>query len=308
MSGFIKNCPTYLANGLMLGCLYSLIAMGFNIIYSSTGVINFAQGEFAMLGALLTYQMSARAGLPVLLAAIISVLCTAGVGVAVERAVIFPLRRMPVINMIMGTIGVSILLKSVARVIWPEEAYNVPPFTQGTFRLLGVTQRFQGIWVITLTVAAVVLIYLFFQKTIAGKAMRACSINLEAASLAGINVSRMSMYAFALSASLAAAAGLINAPAASYGMGLTLGISGFTAAVVGGLGHRPAGELYDRISPGGGRPVVRIRGGRGAVHFGDNAPVKAARDNGTRGECEGLRWAPKYRRGDEKGRGRRPPC
>jgi branched-chain amino acid transport system permease protein len=249
MKGFLQNCPTYLANGMLVGCLYALIAMGFNIIYSSTGVINFAQGEFAMLGALLAYQLAARAGLPVLLAASLSVTITAVIGIMVERAVIFPLRRTPVINMIIGTIGVSILLKSLARVIWPEEAYNVPPFTQGTFDFLGVTQRYQGLWVISLTAAAVVLTYLFFQRTMTGKAMKACSINRQAASLVGINVSRMSMYAFALSAALAAAGGLINAPAASYGMGLGLGISGFTAAVVGGLGS-PFGAVVGGLTIG----------------------------------------------------------
>jgi len=237
MSGFLRNCPTYLANGLLVGCLYALIAMGFNIIYSSTGVINFAQGEFAMLGALLAYQFSTRPHLPLSLAVLVSLMLTALIGLAVERTVIFPLRRTPIINMIIATIGVSIFLKAVARIIWPEEAYNVPPFTSGSFTVLGITQRYQGIWVILLTAASVAAIYLFYRGTVAGKAMRACSINRQAAELSGINVSRMSMYAFSLSAALAAAAGFINAPAASYGMGLSLGISGFTAAVVGGLGN-----------------------------------------------------------------------
>ncbi len=237
MSGFLRNCPTYLANGLMVGCLYALIAMGFNIIYSSTGVINFAQGEFAMLGALLAYQFTANPRLPLVLAILISLLLTALVGIGIERAVIFPLRKTQAINMIIATIGVSILLKAIARIIWPEEAYNVPPMIKGSFTVLGVTQRYQGIWVVCLTAASVMLIYFFFRKTMTGKAMRACSANRKAASLTGINVSRMSMYAFALSAALAAAAGFVNAPAAYYGMGLSLGISGFTAAVVGGLGN-----------------------------------------------------------------------
>lgn len=236
MSGFLRNCPTYLANGLLVGCLYGLIAMGFNIIYSSTGVINFAQGEFAMLGALFTYQFTVKPHLPLPLAAFLSLVLAALIGLVVERAVIFPLRKTSIINMIIATIGVSILLKSVARLIWPEEAYNVPPFSGGSFTFLGITQRYQGIWVVVLTAVTVAAIYLFYRGTVAGRAMRACSINRQAAELSGINVSRMSMYAFLISAVLAAAAGFINAPAASYNMGLSLGISGFTAAVVGGLG------------------------------------------------------------------------
>lgn len=236
MGDFIGNLPQYIANGLIAGCYYALIAMGFNIIYSSTGVINFAQGEFAMLGALFTYTFYSVVGLPAVPAAVAAVMVTALIGAGMERVVIYPLRNSPVINMIIGTIGASILLKSIGRLFWPEDLYPVKAFTEGSFQVLGINLDKQDIWVALLTLLAILLMWVFFQRMRVGKAMKACSINRQAAGLVGINVSRMSMYAFSISAALAASAGLLDASFANYGMGLSLGISGFTAAVVGGLG------------------------------------------------------------------------
>jgi branched-chain amino acid transport system permease protein len=164
--------------------------MGFNIIFNSTGIINFAQGEFAMFGGLFAYTFSAVLG-----------------------------------------------FKAIGFLFWRKEAYKVPEFTSGNLSLPRVTVSQQFLWVLGLTALSVVLVYLFFNKTRAGKAMRACSINRQAASLVGINVSRMSLYSFTLAAALGALAGLINAPFASYSIGLFLGIKGFTAAVIGGLGN-----------------------------------------------------------------------
>jgi branched-chain amino acid transport system permease protein len=233
---FLSNLPQYLANGLVAGCYYALVAMGFNVIYSSTGVINFAQGEFYMFGALLTYTFSSKLGLPVALAAMAAVAATALIGACMERVVIFPLRRAPVINMIIGTIGASILFKAVGRVFWPEDVYRVPGFIEGSFRFLKFNLDRQDLLVLAITALSIFLVWFFFQRTRAGKAMKACSINRQAAGLVGVNVSRMSMYAFAMSAALAALAGLLDASYVNYGIGLTMGISGFTAAVLGGLG------------------------------------------------------------------------
>lgn len=237
MLDFLKNIPQYLANGMANGCLYILVAMGFNIIYNSTGIINFAQGEFSMFGGLFAYALAVSAGLPIPLAALLAVLATAAVGGAMERLMIYPLRRAGVLTAIIATVGASIFFKSLGRVFWPSEAYKVPEFTPGTFRLPGATVSKQFLWVTGLTVVCVALVYLFFSRTRAGKAMRACSVNRQAATLVGINVSRMSLYSFILAAALGGAAGMISAPFASYGMGLEMGIKGFTASVVGGLGN-----------------------------------------------------------------------
>ncbi|WP_287152847.1 branched-chain amino acid ABC transporter permease [Candidatus Solincola tengchongensis] len=237
MLDFFRNCPQYLANGMANGCLYILVAMGFNIIYTSTGIINFAQGEFSMFGGLFAYALAVSAGLPIPLAAVLAVLATAAIGGAMERVMIYPLRRAGVLTAIIATIGASIFFKSLGRVFWPSEAYKVPEFTPGTFRLPGATVSRQFLWVVGLTVTCVVLLYFFFNRTKAGRAMRACSVNRQAATLVGINVSRMSLYSFILAAALGGAAGLISSPYASYGMGLEMGVKGFTASVVGGLGN-----------------------------------------------------------------------
>ncbi len=242
MSNFFHSLPQYLINGLAIGCIYILLAMGFNIIYSSTGVINFAQGEFCAFGALLAHACSGALGLPVALAGLLAVAGAALIGGVTERLVVFPLRRARVINVIIGTVGASILLKALARTFWPEEAYVVPELTRATLTLFRgsaweMTVRSQSLWVFLLTVAAVGLTYYFFARTRTGRAMRACSINPQAASLVGVNVSRMSLYAFMISSALAGAAGFIIGGVASYDMGLLLGVSGFTAAVVGGLGN-----------------------------------------------------------------------
>lgn len=237
MLDFLRNCPQYLANGLANGCLYILVAMGFNIIFNSTGIINFAQGEFSMFGGLFAYALAVSAGLPAPLAAILSVVAVAILGGFMERLMIYPLRRASVITAIIATIGASIFFKSLGRVIWPLEAYKVPEFTPGNVTLPGVTVSRQFLWVFALTAVSVAMVYVFFNHTRAGKAMRACSVNRQAASLVGIDVSRMSLYSFLLAAALGGAAGLISAPYASYGMGLELGVKGFTAAVVGGLGN-----------------------------------------------------------------------
>jgi branched-chain amino acid transport system permease protein len=211
--------------------------MGFNIIFSSTGIINFAQGEFTMFGGLFAFTFAVTLGLPLPLAIILALLCTALIGALMERAVVYPLRNASIIVAIIATVGVSILFKAMGRLFWPKEAYKVPEFTPGNFSLPKVTASRQILWVMGITAISVVLVYFFFNRTNAGKAMRACSINRQAASLVGIDVSRMSLYSFVLAAILGGLAGLANAPYASYSIGLYIGIKGFTAAVLGGLGN-----------------------------------------------------------------------
>ncbi|MBC7248481.1 MAG: branched-chain amino acid ABC transporter permease [Actinobacteria bacterium] len=237
MLDFLRNCPQYLANGMANGCIYILVAMGFNIIYNSTGIINFAQGEFSMFGGLFAYAFAVSAGLPLPLALLLAIAGAAFIGACMERLMIYPLRRASVLTAIIATIGASIFFKSLGRVLWPNEAYKVPEFTPGNITLPGATVPRQFFWVLGLTAVAVALVYFFFSRTKAGRAMRACSVNRQAASLVGIDVSRMSFYSFLLAAALGGTAGLANAPYASYSIGLELGVKGFTAAVVGGLGN-----------------------------------------------------------------------
>lgn len=236
MADFFSNLPQYLVNGLGSGCIYILMAMGFSLIYASTGIINFAQGEFAAIGALVAYTFAVKLGLSLPLAVPFSVALVGFIGLVLERSVILPLREKGALTAIIGTIGASIFLKSGARIIWPEEAYKVPEFTQGQFNLPKVSFNAQLLWMLGLTFLVVVSLYFLMNRTKLGKGLRACAINPEAASLVGINVSVMSMAAFSMAALLGGLAGLVSAPFANYRMGLYLGIKGFTAAVIGGLG------------------------------------------------------------------------
>jgi branched-chain amino acid transport system permease protein len=227
----------YTMNGLANGCIYVLVAMGFNIIFSSTGVINLAQGEFSMFGGLLTFTFARTAGLPLPAAVVLAIVATGLIGIGTERLLIYPLRHLSVLVMIIATVGASIFFQAIGRIFWPTESNPVPQFTSGQVNLLGITVSRQFFWVFSLTALAVVFVYYFYNRTRTGMAMQACSINRQAASLMGINVQRMAMFAFGLSALLGGLAGLVNAPAANYHMGFYLGVKGFTAAVIGGLGN-----------------------------------------------------------------------
>ncbi|MBI2371342.1 MAG: branched-chain amino acid ABC transporter permease [Deltaproteobacteria bacterium] len=227
----------YIVSGITNGSIYALIALGFVAIYSVTGIINFAQGEFAMLGALLMVSLT-RAGLPVPAALLITVALVALAGAVVQRTMLHPARRASVLAQIIITIGASLAIRGVALVFWGTFPYALPPFTPGPpLRPLGVAVRLQSLWVLGSTLAVLLLLYLFFDRTATGKAFRACGVNRLAARLAGINPERMSLLAFALAGGLGAIGGIIIAPIilATYDMGVMLGVKGFVAAVMGGL-------------------------------------------------------------------------
>lgn len=227
----------YLVNGLANGSILILIAIGFNVIYESTGVINFAQGDFAMIGGLMVFQMAGRWEMNVFASAIMAIMIVCAFAATMNIAVIYPLRKSNIVSVIIATIGVSITLRAVFRIFYPEEAYNVPPFAGGNFNIAGVFFRTQLLWMFAISALAVLAIYLFFTKTDTGKALRACSINREAAMLVGVDVNKMSLIAFMIAGALGSTAGFISGTSARYGMGFTIGVKGFTAAVVGGLGN-----------------------------------------------------------------------
>jgi branched-chain amino acid transport system permease protein len=231
----------YLATGLVVGGVYALIGLGFVIVYSITRIINFAQGEMVMLGALGTVTL-VGAGLPVPAALPAAVAGVAGVGVLLERVAVHPLRHAPGLVVLIVTIGASIALRGAALLAWGTDPFALPPFTTGPpVRILGAVVVRQGLWV--LGVAGLVFLGLwgFFTRTYPGAALRACAVNPRAARLMGIRVDRMYLLAFALAAALGGVAGAVIAPItyATYDMGLMLGLKGFVAAVLGGLVSPP---------------------------------------------------------------------
>ena len=227
----------FLISGLTSGAIYALIALGFTIIYNATEVINFAQGEFVMLGAMFMATFCAL-DLPLPLSFVLSVALTAVAGILVERLAIYPARKASPITLIIITIGLSILIKGIAMFAWGKDPLPVPAFVgERPLSVFGATVVPQSILVLVVALWAVLALEIFFKKTLTGKAMRACAANRLAARLIGVKVEPLVLLAFALSAAISALAGVIISPItfATYDMGTMLGLKGFSAAVLGGL-------------------------------------------------------------------------
>jgi len=231
----------YVASGLVVGGVYALIGLGFVIVYRVTRVINFAQGEFVMLGALLTAAGRSLA-LPTAAAFGLAVVLGAAAGALLERAGIHPVRRAPAMAALIVTIGASIAIRGAALAAWGTDPYALEPFSAGPpLRVLGASVVRQGCWVLAVAGAVFLGLWLFFTRTYAGTAVTACAVNPRGARLMGIRVERVWLLAFALSGALGATAGAVIAPItyATYDMGLMLGLKGFVAAVLGGLVSPP---------------------------------------------------------------------
>jgi branched-chain amino acid transport system permease protein len=233
----------YLFSGITSGSIYAIVAIGFNIIYNTTGIINFAQGEFVMLGGMTAVSLSAVMPLPAAIAC--AVVITSLVGALVEIACIRWLRQPSVLRMIMITIGVSILLREAALHIWDEKVRALPYFTGNecsSISILGAHMSPQVLWVLGVCGAMVIFLSIFFRHTLTGRSMRACSSNRMAAVLCGINAKNMVTISFMLSAAIGALAGCVISPLTQtqYEIGTPLAIKGFTVAILGGLGNTTA--------------------------------------------------------------------
>jgi len=241
----------YLASGVVVGGIYSLIGLGFVIVFGVTRIVNFAQGEFVALGALVLATLSARGvGLP--LAFTGAVAAGVAAGMLLERVAVRPLRAMPSLAILIVTIGASIALRGGALLVWGTDPFAVPAFWAGPPLVLGgaVIVR-QGLWVLGAAACVFALLWAFFTRTYAGAAFRACAANARGARLCGMRVDRMRLAAFALAGGLGAVAGAVIAPItyATYDMGLMLGLKGFVAAVIGGL-VSPAGAIAGGVALG----------------------------------------------------------
>lgn len=226
-----------LFSGLTLGSIYSLIALALVTTFNITGVLNLAQGEFVALGALLAASLYA-AGLPLAAAFLISVALLAALGALVERAVIYPARESSALTLIIITVGLSISLRGLALLVWGTDPVSLPAFSSGGPLLAGgAAVNLQTLWILGMTAVTMAGLYIFFELTYTGKAVRACVINRTAALLVGINPSSMSLLAFAGSGAIGAAAGIFITPItlATYDMGFMLGVKGFVAAAIGGM-------------------------------------------------------------------------
>jgi len=230
----------FMVMGVQRGAIYAMVAMGFNIIYNATGIINFAQGEFVVLGGLMMVTLTMALNLPLPLAFILTVIVVTAVGILMERLTINPVKTPSVLRLIIITIAVSILLKGAAMIIWGKGSHYMNHFTDAPpIEFMGAYILPQTLWIVGILLCVVVGLVVFFNYTMIGKCIRACAINRDAARLAGINDRKMVMLSFALSAGIGAIAGIIVTPIIQmdYGRGALLGLKGFGAAVLGGLGN-----------------------------------------------------------------------
>jgi len=239
----IELLSQYIVAGITYGTIYAIVAIGFNIIYNATGIINFAQGEFVMLGGMIAVTLHHILPLPVAILA--SVMLTMIVGALIEIFFIRWLDKPSVLRMIIITIGLSILIREMALLIWGESVKALPYFT-GTevtsISIGGVFVSPQVLWLIGISAVMVTLLNAFFNYTITGRQMRACSANRDAARLCGINAKNMVTLSFMLSAGIGALGGCIVSPITyvQYDSGTPLAIKGFTVAILGGLGNSTA--------------------------------------------------------------------
>ncbi len=243
---FATQLLQYLITGLTVGSIYAMVALGFTIIYNVTEIINFAQGEFVVLGGLVMVTLHVSAGLPLVVAFPATVALVMLAGILLDRLAIRPIRKPSVLTLIIATIAASILIKGAAMVIWGKDPFDLQAFSgRDPISFFGAIIQPQYLWVIGFLILITISLTIFFNRTIIGKAMRACADNPDAASLVGINTTNMILLSFALSAAIGAIAGIIVTPIAlmEYDRGASLAIKGFGAAILGGLGSFPGAIL-----------------------------------------------------------------
>ncbi len=238
--------PQLLSSGITMGAIYALVALGFVTISRASQIINFAQGEFVMLGGVITFFLLNGVGLPYPLAALIAVTIVILIGFAMYLSVLYPLRKASVLILIMGTLGISIFLSSTSGLIFGTLPKTLPPFSGGQPLQIGKISFFpQNIWVLSSTLALLIFLYILSHRTLLGKAMEASSTDPLGADLLGISRNLMVFLAFGVSAGVGAFAGILITPIffTSYSSGALLGLKGFVAAVLGGWGKNSGAIL-----------------------------------------------------------------
>ncbi len=241
----------FFTNGVVVGCIYALIALGFNVIYSTTGIINFAQGEFVMIGGLTTAWAIESLRLPLPLAMATGISVAALVGLLSYLMGVRPAKNASPVTYIIITIAISIVLKCAASFAFIVKPYTVPKFIEGTVAIgAGQVDKHQ-LLVIPVVAACMLLLLAFFKRTRTGRNMRACAESREGAKLCGISVEAASAKSFAIGAALAGVGGVLVTSMYSmqFDGGTMIGLKGFSAAILGGLGS-PAGCVLGGLMMG----------------------------------------------------------
>ena len=241
----------FLFSGLMIGSIYALVALGFTLIYNASDVINFAQGEFVMIGGMVTF-FAVSAGIPLPIAALLALVVAIVVGIALHRLAIEPAKGASPVTLIIITIGASIFLRGIAAVVFDKNFHSYPPFAGvDPIRIGGATILPQSVIVLAGTLAIVVALWAIMSRTMVGKAMVATASNRLAARLVGINTAAIVGFSFILSAAIGAIGGILVTPITltNYDVGTLLALKGFAAAMLGGMGH-PFGAVVGGLVVG----------------------------------------------------------
>ncbi|MBO5317342.1 MAG: branched-chain amino acid ABC transporter permease [Oscillospiraceae bacterium] len=233
-----------LINGLSLGGIYAMIALGYTMVYGIAKMLNFAHGDIIMVGGYLIYVFMATKN--PLIAILLAVVGCVILGVTIEKIAYKPLRGASPLAVLITAIGVSYMLQSLAQIIFGSATQMVTVYEFGAVKLMGATVQISSLVTLGVTVAVMLALTLFVKFTRLGRAMIAVSEDRDAAQLMGINVNGIITITFAIGSALAALAGLfylLKAPAVSGTMGAMPGIKAFTAAVIGGIGSIPGAML-----------------------------------------------------------------
>ena len=240
-----------IVNGFGVGLIYGLVGIGFCVIYNASGIVNFAQGVFVMLGGMVCHTLLTRLGMPFFVAAILTVPIVDLVGIAIDALVVRPMwnRQAALFSIILATLATQVMIERITILTLGDQPRTYEEFTLGgPLKIGAIAISYQLFWIMGCGALMVGLLWLFFTKTKPGRALRACSQNREAAALLGIPVHHMLVLSFALSAALGAVAGILVTPTqvTVYNIGSPFGVNGFIAAIIGGFGNA-AGALAGGI-------------------------------------------------------------
>lgn len=227
----------FLFSGLTLGSVYALMAVSLVIVYQVSRVICFAQGEFFVIGALIMITLTTN-GLPVIPAFFVTIIASTCLGAVLQKLLIKPLRGSSAGSLIVMTIAISLLLRGTVLLIWGRSSFVAPPFSVGRpLEIFGASLQLQVIWIACITAIVLCLMWIYFEKTLSGMAMRACAENFLGAQLVGIGVEKSITLAWAWGAGIGALAGIVVAPLLfmQYSSGVMPMIKGFIAMSIGGI-------------------------------------------------------------------------
>jgi branched-chain amino acid transport system permease protein len=235
-----------MTSGLAMGSIYALVALGFVLIFNAVNVVNFAQGEFAMVPAFVAVWLMDMLKLPLPLTYVVTVIFMGIFGIVFQRVAYYPLRNRTFLPVVISTIGVGIFLQNGAQIVFGAEPFLMArPTSSKVLNIIGVCVDPQYIVIIICTLALLVFQYFFFEKTKLGKMMRATAQDKEMARLMGIRVAKMIAITFAYSSILGAVAGILIGPIfyVTKEMGGMLGLKAFCSTIVGGFGSVPGAIL-----------------------------------------------------------------